>query len=144
MVTCFNLLLAFTCCLFCVNKNQTIHQTIPLKMEKIIEIRSYNLKPGSGAAFHKLVKELSLPMLDKWKIEVVAYGPSKHSPDSYYLIRAFKSMDDRQQTEDAFYGSDEWKNGPREKILAHIENYTTVVLEADETLIEQLKRLIKK
>lgn len=144
MLTYSNMLLAFTCCIFCVSNNQTAPKTIPLNMEKIIEIRSYNLKPASGAAFHKLVKEVSLPMLDKWKIEVVAYGPSKHSPDSYYLIRAFKSMDDRQQTEDAFYGSDEWKNGPREKILSHIENYTTVVLEADEKMIEQLRRLIKK
>lgn len=144
MLTYSNLLLAFTCCLFCASNNQIAHKTIPIKMEKIIEIRSYNLKPGAGAAFHKLVKEVSLPMLDKWKIEVVAYGPSKHSADAYYLIRAFKSMEDRQQIEDAFYGSDEWKNGPREKILAHIENYTTVVLEADEQMVKELKRLINQ
>ena len=35
------------------------------------------------------------------------------------------------QSEDAFYGSDDWRKGPREAILALILNYTTIVLPAD-------------
>ena len=34
--------------------------------------------------------------------------------------------------EDAFYGSDDWRLGPREAILALLENYIDIVLELDE------------
>jgi len=40
--------------------------------------------------------------------------------------------------EDAFYSSDDWKPGPREMMLALIENYTDIVLELDEVTVEGL------
>src|SRR5262249_57514330 len=58
----------------------------------------------------------------------------------YSLIRAFPSLEDRQRAEDAFYGSDEWKNGPRAAVLAAIESYTTVVIQTDEATIRALRR----
>jgi len=54
-------------------------------------------------------------------------------------MRSFASLDDRQQTEDAFYGSDEWRQGPREAILACIESYMDTVIEVDETVIQGLR-----
>jgi hypothetical protein len=100
-------------------------------LNKMIELRSYNLKPGTRAAFNKLFLEEALPMLKRWSVDVVAFGPSLHDEDSYFLIRGYKDLEDRRQREDAFYGSNEWKNGPREAILALIENYTTVVIPAE-------------
>lgn len=100
----------------------------PKQENKIIEIRSYNLKPGTGNEFQKLFIEQSLPLLNKWKVDVVAYGPSLLNDDSWFLIRAYKDIQDRQQSEDAFYGSDDWRKGPREAVLALIVNYTTIVL----------------
>lgn len=108
-------------------------------MQRLIEIRSYNLKPGTRADFHKLVTEQSLPMLKRWQVDVVAYGASLHDDDSYYLIRSFANLEDRQQSEDAFYGSDEWRQGPREAILALIENFTTLVLEVDDVTLQSLR-----
>jgi hypothetical protein len=84
--------------------------------------------------------EESLPMLQRWQVDVVAYGPSPHDTDSYYLIRAFASLEARAQSEDAFYGSAEWRTGPREAILALIENYTTVVLVLDDLTVQGLRR----
>jgi hypothetical protein len=107
--------------------------------EKIIEIRSYNLKPGACEIFHKLFTEQSLPMLKRWNVEVVTFGPSLHGEDSYFLVRSYKNLSERQQSQDAFYGSDEWRQGPREAILACIVNYTTVVIPAREELITILK-----
>lgn len=43
-------------------------------------------------------------MLERWKVDVVAYGPSLHDADSYYLMRAYPSVEPRQRSEDAFYG----------------------------------------
>lgn len=105
----------------------------------IVEIRSYNLRPGSRAHFHRLVVEEAAPMLRRWEIDLVAHGPSPHDETSYYVIRAFEDLDDRQRREDAFYGSAEWREGPREAILSLIESYTTIVLELDEATIEGLR-----
>jgi hypothetical protein len=108
--------------------------------KQTVEIRSYNLKPGTRADFHRVVVEEAMPMLKRWKMDVVAFGPSPHDETSYYLIRAFADLADRQRREDAFYGSDEWRNGPRERILAPIESYTTVVIEMDEATVARLRR----
>jgi hypothetical protein len=97
-------------------------------MDEVIEIRSYNLKPGSRSQFQKLFVEQALPMLKKWKIEVVAYGPSLYNENSFFLARTFTSLANRQSTEDAFYAHEDWVKGPRTAILSLIESYTTIVL----------------
>ncbi len=109
-------------------------------MKKLVEIRSYNLKPGRREEFHRLVVEKSLPMLKRWKVDVVAFGPSPHDSNSYYLIRAYDSLDDRQASQDAFYGSPEWRQGPREAIIALIESDTSIVIEMEESTVDALRR----
>jgi len=107
---------------------------------RTVEIRSYNLKPGARPAFHRLAAEVAVPMLRRWKIDVVAYGPSPQDETSYYLIRAYASPVDRERSEEVFYGSDEWRNGPRERVLALIETYTTIILDLAATTVEGLRR----
>ena len=80
-------------------------------------------------------------MLERWHVDVVAYGPSLHDSSSYFLVRRYDSLVHRQESENAFYGSEEWKQGPREPIIALIENYTEVVLELDEATIQGLREL---
>jgi NIPSNAP len=107
----------------------------------VVEIRSYNLKPGTRDGFHKRFVGQVLPMLRRYKVDVVAYGPSLADSDSYFLIRAFPSLDARQKSEDAFYGSDEWKQGMREAVLGDIVNYTTIVRAADTETLRALRTL---
>ena len=108
-------------------------------MNRLVEIRSYNLKPGSRDEFHRLVCETSLPMLTRWKVDVVAFGPSPHDDTSYYLIRAYDSLEHRQSSQDAFYGSSEWRQGPREKILPLIDSHTSIVIEMDPSAMDALR-----
>jgi hypothetical protein len=108
-------------------------------MNHFIEIRSYTLKPGTRDEFHRLFLEEAYPMLKRWNVDVVAYGPSLHDENSYYLMRRFDSLADRAQSEDSFYGSDEWRQGPRAAILACIETYTEFVLELDEGTVQGLR-----
>ena len=108
-------------------------------MGLFVEIRSYNLKPGTRQEFHRLFVEQALPMLKRWKVDVVRYGPSPHDEDSYYLMRAYASLEDREKSQDAFYGSDEWRQGPREPLLAMIENYTSIVIEIEESTVSALR-----
>lgn len=108
-------------------------------MTHYIEIRSYALKPGTRDEFHRLFLAEALPMLQRWEVDVVAHGPSLHDSDSYFLMRRYDSLAQREESENAFYGSDEWRQGPREAILALIENYTEVVLEVDEATLQGLR-----
>jgi hypothetical protein len=111
-------------------------------MGRVIEIRSYNLKTDCGGVFHALILEHSLPMLKRWNVDVVVCEPSLHTPDSYCLIRSYASLEDRQQSQDAFYGSEEWLKGPRDSILELIDSYTSVVLEVDDATLASLRRSI--
>ena len=43
--------------------------------------------------------------------------------------------------QDTFYGSDEWRNGPRAAILSQIEQMVSVVLEADSKTINAMRKL---
>ena len=110
-------------------------------MSQLIEIRSYNLKPGTREEFHRLFLEEAFPMLQRWNVDVVAYGPSIHDQDSYFLIRRFDTLAGREESENAFYGSGEWKQGPREAIIALIDNYTEIVLELEEATIDGLRSI---
>ena len=83
-------------------------------MNHFIEIRSFNLKPGSRDEFHRLYIEKALPLLKRWNFDVVAHGPSLHDENSYYVIRRFDSLAQREQMEDTYYASDDWRQGPRE------------------------------
>jgi hypothetical protein len=78
-------------------------------MNKMVEIRSYNLKRGRRD----------------------------------YLIRAYDSLEHRQASQDAFYGSAEWKQGPREKILALIDSDTSIVIEMDSGAVDSFRRRTK-
>lgn len=109
-------------------------------MQQLIEIRAYNLKPGTRAEFHRLVVEESVPMLKRWSVDVVAFGPSLHADDSYYLIRAYASLADRQASQAAFYGSAEWRQGPREAIVSKIDSDTSIVIEVDLSVVNALRQ----
>lgn len=109
-------------------------------MNRFVEIRAYNLHPGTRSRFHRLVVEQSLPMLHSWEVDVVAFGPSPHDDDSYFLIRAYASLEDRQRSQDAFYASEEWRRGPRQAIVDCIVSDTSVVIEMDPDTIDGLRR----
>ncbi len=110
-------------------------------MASIIEIRTLNLKPGTRADFQRIYIERSLPLLKRWKQDVVAHGPSLHDQNTYYVSRRFDSLSHREQSEDAFYSSDDWRKGPREALLSLIESYYDAVFEADEATIQGLRRI---
>ena len=106
----------------------------------MIEILTLNLRPGTRNEFHQLYLTESLPLQQKWKINVVAHGASLHNENSYYVVLHFKSLEDLQKAEDAFYSSEDWQKGPRTAILALIENLATIVI-PEETFKEWSSKL---
>lgn len=107
----------------------------------VLEVRVYSLKPGEREAFHKRFIEESLPLLKRADVDVVAFGPSLHDADSYYLMRGFPSLDARERSEATFYDSKAWREGPRDAVLAAIGAYTTAVISVDSSTLKGLRAM---
>jgi hypothetical protein len=50
------------------------HKKRGFALRRFVEIRACKLKPGTRPDFHRLVVEQSVPMLHRWKVDVVAWG----------------------------------------------------------------------
>lgn len=107
----------------------------------ILEVRTYRLAPGTRDEFVRIMSREAVPLLEEAGIQVVAVGASLADEDGHeeaYLIRAFPSLEARQQQEDAFYSSRAWLEGPREAVLSRIESFHTVVLECSSQAVQAL------
>ncbi len=110
-------------------------------MDRLVEIRSYKLKPGSAPEFHRIVVGQAVPMLKQWGTEVVAFGPSAHEADTYFLIRAYDSLEDLNVRQDAFYGSQAWREGPRHAVLDKVESFLNPVLWLSQSAVDNMRAL---
>ena len=94
---------------------------------KLIEIRTYKIKPGKEenfvTAFHN-----ALPLVKASGMDVVAFGRSDHEHESYYLIRAYSDRVQLEAQQGQFYSSESWKAGPREPLVACIEDYLNTLV----------------
>ncbi|GAA1976258.1 NIPSNAP family protein [Catenulispora subtropica] len=109
----------------------------------ILEIRTYRLRPGTREEFLRAMAEETIPLLLKAGIDVVAAGPSLYAEDGNeeaVLMRAFASLDQLAEQEDAFYASDAWLNGPREAIVGPIEQYHSIALDVPVAVVEGLRK----
>ncbi len=107
--------------------------------ELVVEIRSYLLEPGTRDVFHRLVSSQSVPLLRQFGIDVVGFGASLHDADSYYLVRAYRDLDDLDSSHERFYGSAAWKEGPRTSIVGLILKDVDAVFRAEEPVVDALR-----
>ena len=106
---------------------------------RTVEILQYTLRKGSGAAFHTIMREISVPLHQRHGIDVVSFGNSLHDADCYYLIRAFASPESMATVLEAFYASADWRNGPREDIIGSIETSIKTVISLPPESVEGLR-----
>jgi hypothetical protein len=107
---------------------------------RLVEVRSYKLKPCSGARFHDLASNQSIPLLHAVQMDVVAFGLSAHEDDTYFLIRSFENLESLRAEQEAFYGSAAWRQGPREAILELIESDATIAFWTSAEAVEAMRR----
>jgi hypothetical protein len=106
---------------------------------RVVEFRTYRLKPGSREQFHRLLIEKSVPLMQHWGIDVLGYGPSMHDTSSYYLTRSFADLADLEALQAAFYASADWRCGPRKAIVDLIESDSNVVMALRAAAIDALR-----
>jgi hypothetical protein len=106
---------------------------------RLVEIRAYRLKPGTRAGFHAAASERALPMVRAFGMDVVAHGPVPNDPNGYFLVRSFASLAELTAQEDEFYGSAQWREGPREALVSRIETYVDTLLWLSPAAIDDLR-----
>lgn len=105
---------------------------------KLIEVRTYRLKPGCAERFVAAVHG-ALPLVRASGMDVVAFGRSDHEEESFFLIRAFASREQLVMQQEAFYGSTVWREGPREELVGCLDTYLNTLLWLPEDAVEALR-----
>jgi uncharacterized protein YndB with AHSA1/START domain len=106
---------------------------------RLVEVRSYRLKPGTLPAFDSVVRGQAAPMLRDWQTDVVWHGATPGETDGYTLVRSYRDLADRQARQDAFYGSPGWRQGPREAVIGAIDTYLSSTLRLSPAAIDELR-----
>ena len=110
-------------------------------MKRLIEVRTYRLKPGKADEFRAIMSQQAMPMLIQNGTDVVAFGRSEHEEETYFLIRAYADAADLAARQDAFYGSQAWRSGPREAVIGCIDTYLNTLLWDSPEGVEDLRQL---
>lgn len=72
-------------------------------------------------------------------MDVVSFGNSIIDKNSYYLIRAYDDPEHLKTSQDAFYSSDAWREGPRSAIIERIETSVKSVMIRHVGAVEALR-----
>lgn len=105
---------------------------------KLIEVRTYRLRPGCAERFVTAVRE-ALPLVRASGMDVVAFGRSDHEAESFFLIRAFDNRDQLVAQQAAFYGSAVWREGPRAVLIDCLDTYLNTLLWLPDEAVEALR-----
>jgi NIPSNAP len=107
---------------------------------RLIEIRTYRLKPHSLQLFHSVMHTKAVVMLRTKGMDVVSYGASNHEHESYFLIRAYADRKALEDEQNAFYNSNEWKQGPRPELIEHIDTYMNTLIWLDDAAVDSIRQ----
>ncbi len=105
-------------------------------MSRIIEIRTYQLKPNTRTVFHSLSQAARALQIGT---DIIAAQPCLADDNGYCLIRSYANLAERNASQALFYASAAWRDGPREAVLACIESFTSLVIEASAATIDGLR-----
>jgi hypothetical protein len=104
----------------------------------VLDLRTYRLVPDGRDAFDRILRDEALPMLSRAGIQVVGHGPSLADTVHYFLARAFRTRDERDEQLAAFYGSEVWQRDYEGPVMELIESFHTVVIPATPGVVAAL------
>ncbi|HJQ00458.1 MAG TPA: hypothetical protein VJ851_02555 [Jatrophihabitans sp.] len=106
--------------------------------DRLLEIRLFTLHPGTREEFHRISRDGTIPMMRRFDIEVIAFGPCLNNDDGYYLLRGFDSEEDRVVRSQAIYATEEWEQNYDKPVGDMIAGYQTAVLPRSAELLDRL------
>jgi hypothetical protein len=97
---------------------------------RIIEMRTYRLKPGRRAEFLDIFLTRSMPAHRRIGMRILGPFLSVEDPDVFFFMRGFPDLASREPLKQQFYEGELWKQELEQKLMPMIESYEVVVVEA--------------
>lgn len=94
----------------------------------LLEIRLFTVRPGVREEFHRISREGTIPLMRECGITVLTHGPSRNDEDGYFLLRAFRSEQERIELSQSLYATDEWLAKYEDVIPGMMTGYQTSVV----------------
>lgn len=98
---------------------------------RIVEMRTYRIKPGRRAEFLEIFRTRSMPAHREIGMKIIGPFPSIEDPDVFFFMRGFPDLASRQPMKDAFYEGPLWKGELEAKLMPMIEKYDVVLVETE-------------
>jgi len=95
----------------------------------IVEMRTYQTKPGMRTRFVEIFKAKTLP--EHRRLGMFIAGPflSIEDPDIFFFMRGFPDAESRETMKASFYEGRLWKEELEEELMPMLEHYEVVVVD---------------
>jgi hypothetical protein len=70
-------------------------------------------------------------------------APADHEEETYFLIRSYENRMALETEQAAFYGSDDWRLGPRRALVDRIQTYLNTLVWVSDTAVVEMRGLNK-
>lgn len=89
----------------------------------LLEIRTYRLHPGRRPEFVAWFEEKVAPAMEAAGMTILGTFESTEDDDVFVYLRQFLDEEERDRLTSAFYASDAWLSGMKERALALESEY---------------------
>lgn len=89
----------------------------------LVEIRRYTITPGRRDEFVEWFEGEVLPAMEAAGMRILGVFVGVDDPQAFWYLRAFASEEERERQTAAFYQSEAWLGGMRDRALEMEEDY---------------------
>jgi hypothetical protein len=98
----------------------------------IVEMRTYKMKPGMRARFIEVFRAKSVPAHEKVGMKILGPFLSVEDPDTFFFMRGFPTLQDREPMKAQFYEGELWKSELENILMPMLENYEVTLVDDPE------------
>ena len=103
-------------------------------MSRVVEMRTYKLKPGKREEFLKIFRAQSMPAHREIGMPIV--GPFLcRGPEAFFFMRIFPDLASREPMKSSIYEGSLWKNELENRLMPMIEKFDVALVEDGENLL---------
>jgi hypothetical protein len=101
----------------------------------IIELRTYQTKPGKRAEFLEIFRTKSIPAHTEIGMKIIGPLLSIEDPDTFFFMRGFPDIDSREPMKARFYEGRLWKSELEGLLMPMLEKWDVVLVDDHEGLV---------
>jgi len=95
----------------------------------IIEMRTYQTKPGKRELFLEIFRSRAMPAHAEIGMKILGPFPSIEDPDTFFFMRGFPDLASRGPMKARFYEGELWRNELESMVMPMLERYDVVVVD---------------